>query len=168
MFKGPELSTLCSWTLNGYQVAVGRLKELSVVAENGTAKAGSLISGLGSSYALFLILSIFAFLPLLVLCTEPGIGLRLTNIYLIAFTSGQEFGTGLKILLREILLSEKVIFLFLFLFFCLFRSTPVACGGSQARGLIGAVAAGLRQSHSNARPEPCLRPTPQFTAMLDP
>ena len=55
MFKGPELSTLYSWTLNGYQVAVGRLKELSMIAENGTAKAGSLISSLGSFYALFLI-----------------------------------------------------------------------------------------------------------------
>ena len=34
-------------------------------------------------------------------------------------------------------------------------------------GLIGATAAGLRQSHSNAGSEPCLRPTPQLTAMLD-
>ena len=37
-------------------------------------------------------------------------------------------------------------------FFCLFafsRSIPVACGGSQARGRIGAAAASLRQSHSN-------------------
>ena len=41
-------------------------------------------------------------------------------------------------------------------------------GGSQAKGLIGAVAAGLRQSHSNAGSDPCLRPTPQLTAMLDP
>ena len=64
MFKGPELSTLYSWTLNGYQVAVGRLKELSMIAENGTAKAGSLISSLGSFYALFLILSISSFVPL--------------------------------------------------------------------------------------------------------
>ena len=42
------------------------------------------------------------------------------------------------------------------LFVCLFRAAPVAYGGSQARGLIGAVAAGLRQSHSNARSEPRL------------
>lgn len=54
MFKGPELSTLCSWTPNGYQVAVGRLKELSMIAANGAAKAVSLISGLGTSYAYFL------------------------------------------------------------------------------------------------------------------
>ena len=34
--------------------------------------------------------------------------------------------------------------------------------------LIGEVAAGLRQSHSNTRSEPCLRPTPQLTATPDP
>jgi len=44
----------------------------------------------------------------------------------------------------------------------------VAYGGSQARGLIRAIAAGLHHSHSNARSEPCLPPTPQITAMLDP
>ena len=36
------------------------------------------------------------------------------------------------------------------------------------RGQMGAVAAGLRQSHSNARSEPGLRPTPQLTATPDP
>ena len=44
-------------------------------------------------------------------------------------------------------------------FFCLFamsRATPVACGDSQARGLIGTVAAGLQDSHRNARSEPRL------------
>ena len=93
---------LCSWTLNSYHVAVGRLKELSMVAENGAAKAGSLISGLGSFCALFLTLSIFSFLPLLVLCGELGTWLRLTSIYSVAFFSGQEFGIGLKPLLRKI------------------------------------------------------------------
>ena len=60
---------------------------------------------------------------------------------------------------------------FLFPFFfslCLFRATPEACGGSQARALIGAVATGLRQSHSNARFKPSLRPTAQLTATPDP
>ena len=52
--------------------------------------------------------------------------------------------------------------------FCLFRATPAAHGGSQARGPIGAEAAGLSHSHSNVRSEPHLRPTPQLTAMLDP
>ena len=56
-------------------------------------------------------------------------------------------------------------------FFCLFafsRAALVAFGGSQARGLIGAVAAGLCQSHSNVGSKPRLRPTPQLTAMPDP
>ena len=52
--------------------------------------------------------------------------------------------------------------------FCLFRAAPAAYGGSQARGLIRAVATGLRQSLSNARSEPRLQPTPQLTAMPDP
>ena len=39
---------------------------------------------------------------------------------------------------------------FPFFVFCLFRATPTAYGGSQARGLIGAVATGLHHSHSNA------------------
>ena len=52
--------------------------------------------------------------------------------------------------------------------FCLFRAALSACEGSQARGLIGAVAAGLHQSHSNAGSEPRLQPKPQLTAMPDP
>ena len=47
-------------------------------------------------------------------------------------------------------------------------TAPVAYGGSQARGRIGAVAVGLRQSHSNVGSELCPHPTPQLTAMLDP
>ena len=39
----------------------------------------------------------------------------------------------------------------LFFFFCIFRAAPEACGGSQARGLIGGIAAGLHHSHSNTR-----------------
>ena len=49
--------------------------------------------------------------------------------------------------------------IFLFVCFCLFafpRATPMACGGSQASSLIGAMAAGLRHSHSNVESEPCL------------
>ena len=44
----------------------------------------------------------------------------------------------------------------------------MAYGGSQASGLIGAVAAGLHQSHSSARSEPRLRPIPQLTTTPDP
>ena len=40
---------------------------------------------------------------------------------------------------------------FFFFAFLLFRATPMAYGGSQARDLIGATAAGLYHSHSNAR-----------------
>ena len=40
-----------------------------------------------------------------------------------------------------------------FLFFCLFRATPVTYKCSQARGWIGAAAAGLYHNHSNARSE---------------
>ena len=58
-------------------------------------------------------------------------------------------------------------FFFYFLFF-IFRATPVAYGGSQARGQIGAVAAGQYHSYSNVGSEPCLWPTPQFTATPDP
>ena len=54
------------------------------------------------------------------------------------------------------------------IFFCLFRATPAAYGGSQARGQIGGAAASLRPSHSKARSKPHLRPTPQLTATPDP
>ena len=50
----------------------------------------------------------------------------------------------------------------------LFRATPVAYGGSQARGGIGATAARLHHSHGNAGSELCLQPTPQLMATRDP
>ena len=56
--------------------------------------------------------------------------------------------------------------LFFFVFF--FRAAPMACGGSQAgveselTGLVCTVA------HSNMGSKPCLRPTSQFTATVDP
>ena len=59
-------------------------------------------------------------------------------------------------------------FLFFFFFFVFSRAVPMACGGSQARIIIRAAAAGLRYSHSNARSEPRLQPTPQLTATPDP
>ena len=43
-------------------------------------------------------------------------------------------------------------------------AAPTAYGGSQAKGLIRAVAAILCQSQSNEESEPCLRPTPQLTS----
>ena len=57
-----------------------------------------------------------------------------------------------------------------FFFFAVSKAAPEAYGGSQARGLIRAVAAGLHHSHSNAGSKPCLRPTAQLmaTATSDP
>ena len=73
--------------------------------------------------------------------------------------------------------SQDIANLFLLYFiylviFGLFRDAPGAYGGSQAKGLIGAVAAGLRHSHShsysNTKSKPCLQPTSQLMATLDP
>ena len=50
-----------------------------------------------------------------------------------------------------------------FFFLPLLGPLPVACGSSQPRGLVGAVATGLHQSPSNAGSKPHLRPTPQLT-----
>ena len=61
--------------------------------------------------------------------------------------------------------SSKVFFFFFFVFF---RAAPAAYGGSHARGLIRAVAAGLHQSHSNVGSESRLQPAPQLPAMPDP
>ena len=57
---------------------------------------------------------------------------------------------------------------FFFFLFAISWAAPMAYGGSQARGRIGAVATELSQSHSNAGSEPLLRPTPQLTATPDP
>ena len=56
---------------------------------------------------------------------------------------------------------EKPLFLFrtwcIFVLFCLlFRAAPAAYGCSQARGQIGAAAAGLQRSQSNMGSKPCL------------
>ena len=58
-------------------------------------------------------------------------------------------------------------YIFIFCLFAFSRAAPAAYGGSQARGPVGAVATGLRQSHSNAGSEPRLQPTPQLTATPD-
>ena len=44
----------------------------------------------------------------------------------------------------------------------------MAYGGSQARGLIGAIVTSLCQSYRNMGSEPCLQPTPQLTATPGP
>jgi len=64
--------------------------------------------------------------------------------------------------------SSKSLFFFFFYLFAFSRAAPAAYGGFQSRGPIGAIATDLSQSHSNAGSEPCLQPTAQLTATLDP
>ena len=54
-----------------------------------------------------------------------------------------------------------------FFFFNLFKATPAAYGGFQARGQMGGGATSLHPSHSNAKSEPYLQTAPKLTAMLD-
>ena len=73
------------------------------------------------------------------------------------------------ITISETLNIENIFFFFFFFFFWSFLGPlPMEYGGSQARGLIGAVTTGLYHSHSNTGSEPHLRPTPQLQAMPDP
>ena len=58
--------------------------------------------------------------------------------------------------------------LFLLSFLPFVEPLPTAYGGSQARGPVRAVAAGLCQSLSNVGSEPRMQPTPQLKAMPDP
>ena len=63
---------------------------------------------------------------------------------------------------------QVMVFIVFFLFFfCIFRAELMAHGGSQARGLIAAVATGLHHSHSGTGTKLCLQPTPQLTATPD-
>ena len=57
---------------------------------------------------------------------------------------------------------------YLFIYFLGPHPWYMVYGGSQARGPIGAVAAGLRHSHSNIRSELHLWPTLQLMATPDP
>ena len=87
------------------------------------------------------------------------------------FSSWEKVGRSLPLYVLGLFSARlsSTVFLFVCLFcLCLFRATPMAYGSSQARGPVRAVAASLRQSHSNARPNLRLRPTPQLTAMPDP
>ena len=64
-------------------------------------------------------------------------------------------------------MNMRVHVFFFFVVVVISWAAPAAYGGSQARGPIGAVATGLRQSHSNPGSEPRLQPTPQLTATPD-
>ena len=80
--------------------------------------------------------------------------------------------------LYMVLVSHKLVFskliewicslLFNLFFLSFSTATPTAHGGTQARVLIRATAAGLHHSHSNARSEPHLQPPPQLLATWDP
>ena len=59
-------------------------------------------------------------------------------------------------------------YFFIISLFLLFRAAPASYGSLQARDQIRAVAAGLHNSHSNARSEPSLQPTPHLVATPDP
>ena len=112
------------------------------------------------------------------LSLKPGVPKLDDELYWLESVSINFWNNGLwtKILSPEFLPFEckhwVVFYFFIFYFlFCLFafsRAAPTAYGGSQARGLLGAVAAGLHHSHSNLGSEPCLQPTQQLPAMLDP
>ena len=52
--------------------------------------------------------------------------------------------------------SKELYFQGLLFFFAISWAAPMAYGGSQTRGSIGAAATGLCQSHSNAGSEPSL------------
>ena len=72
------------------------------------------------------------------------------------------FAIELIIFMREIYETMQISCFFFFLLhffffvFFFFRVTPMVYGGSQARGQIGAVAAGLCHSHSNTGSKLCL------------
>ena len=76
--------------------------------------------------------------------------------------------TYISLILWLIVLFKTYFYFLNFLVFLSLRAAPAAYGGSQARGLIGAVATSLHHSHSNSGTEPYLRLTPQLTASPDP
>ena len=67
---------------------------------------------------------------------------------------------------RNFLYVLSMVFVCLFVCFCLFRVAPTAYGSSQVRGRIRATAASLHHSYSNTGSKPRLRPTPQLMATL--
>ena len=70
---------------------------------------------------------------------------------------------GLLIFSGGMLLLSLCLYIYIYIgLFAIFGATPMGYGGSQARDLIGAVATGVPQSHSNVGSEPHLQPTPQL------
>ena len=91
----------------------------------------------------------------------PFLLLHLSSILCICFSSAwKALPPGTHVLMILHLLSSALSVFCFFLFVCFFvwsysflRAVPMAYGGSQAKSLIGAVAAGLHHSHSNTRSE---------------
>ena len=85
------------------------------------------------------------------------------------YTSGTEywFSSNPELFLQRCFVKDCIFSMWNWGFF-VFKAEPEADGSSQARGRIGATAAGLHHSHSNARSELCLWPIPQLTTMPDP
>ena len=74
----------------------------------------------------------------------------------------------IKVLSYLLFLKKGIFFFFLsFFFFAVSWAAPAAYGDSQFRSLTGAVAASLRQSHSNVGSKRRLKPTPQLMATPD-
>ena len=88
------------------------------------------------------------------------------NVHPPLFLLDQEKGKY-SVFIKILFLLDRLFFFF-FGLFVFSKAALVAYGGSHARGQIGAVAAGLRHSHSITGSEPCLQPAPQLMAMLDP
>ena len=76
----------------------------------------------------------------------------LSKIKVLELASSEPLLLGL-----QMVLSRPCVFFF---FFLLFGAAPIACGGSQVRGQIGAAATGLCHSHGNVGSKLHLRPTP--------
>ena len=92
----------------------------------------------------------------------------MTRICHLAFPSHCLGFYGEEIFRRQVDLTSWEVFFFFLIFFAIYWATPTAYGGSQAKGRIRAIAAGLRQSHSNMGSEQRLRPTPQLKSVPDP
>ena len=82
--------------------------------------------------------------------------------------AGQPVELKLLLFFSGFLFQSWCVYLNNFFFLLFFRATPTTYGGSQARGQIGPIATSLHHSHSKARSEPRLWPTPQLMAMPDP
>ena len=100
---------------------------------------------------------------------KPPIPLCHSGKSFVFIFNAQFFGIVLSVTILGGLIGSGIFlfFFFFFFFFGLFaisRTAPAACGGSQARGRIRAVATGLHQSHSNTGSELLLQPTPQLAA----